>query len=110
MWVRTAAEVSAGPLQFTVPTEPSRLCISSFFHWAVTLSGFSACEVQKLSDRRPREEAKGEGGLGRNAHLLRGRPAMFNRRILTFLEDAFFSFSRCLTRARETSSPSRVKF
>lgn len=58
MWVRTAAEVSPVPLQFTVPTEPSRLCISSFFHWAVTLSGFNACEVQKLSDHRPREDAK----------------------------------------------------
>lgn len=58
MWVRTAVEVSPVPLQFTVPAEPSSLRITSFLHWAVTLSGFNACEVQNRSGHRPREDAK----------------------------------------------------
>lgn len=58
MWVRTAAEVSPAPLQFTVPAEPSRLRISSFLHWTLTLSGFNACETRKRSGDRAREDAK----------------------------------------------------
>lgn len=80
MWVRTAAKVSPVPLQFTVPTEPSCFCISSFLHWAETLSGFSACGVEKRSGHRPREDAKVSVDSAENAHLLMGLPAMCNRR------------------------------